>query len=331
MMRKEGASASMEGGSVVFSFLRNWINKDKQELKQEIQEQSTVETEKLEESQMELEGTTAQKQTANKSLRKVTTELSLHPAWEQHLDAEKKYTLRFLQAELPAMIEGTVGVAGFSLIPQEGGVTVAMFFRNASAFPAKFKNVGLSIHLDNKPFARHQFNLEELGSIPPYHSRPWEVFFPQDSFLHDNFSFKRWQVLLKFGKHVWPSHLDLDPEMEERMTEKQKDHLEELAKSLPVIPAGTVDFHSFYTGKTEKGELVVGLLFRNGMRKIYKPNKLRLRLKDAQGDTVVSGIMDTTHIRVLPGTSRPWLVVFPPEMVKKADADLSACHAEVSE
>jgi accessory Sec system S-layer assembly protein len=321
----------------MFSFLKNWINKERgetrsiDELKLDIQEESIVEAAKLSSSEAEVAAETTAEKT--KSLEKIRTELSLHPAWEQQLDAEKKYTLRFLQAELPEMIKGTVGVTGFSLMPQESGVMVALFFRNGTDQPARFKNIGLSIYLDDKPFARHRFDLSEVGAIPPRSSRPWEVFFPADSFLHDNFTFTRWKVVMNFGKrqYVWPNHLDLDPEMEARMTERQKDRLEAIVQSLPPIKTNSVEITGFDIGKTQDGRLVAGLLFRNGLAADYQPQKLKINITDMAGDVVASGTVDTGKVRVRPGTSRPWLIVFPASAVKKPDADLRKWLLEVRE
>jgi len=319
----------------MFSFLKNWLNKDRgesrslDELKQDIQEQSTVEAAELQEA----EGEAPAAAQAPAERKKVRTELYLHPLWEQHLDAEKKYTLRFLQSELPEMTEGTVGVTGFSLIPVENGSTVAMFFRNATAHPARFKNVNLAIYLDDKPFARHRFDLSQLGAIPPYTSMPWEVFFPEATYLHENFTFTRWKVVMNFGKQVriWPRHLDLDPEMEARLTERQKDKLESIVDALPPMKPHEVSITGFDIGKTQEGNLVIGLLFRSTLENEYAPAKLKLSITDAEGDLIAKGTIDASKVLVRPGTVRPWLVVIPAERVKKPDADLRKWYLEATE
>ncbi len=318
----------------MFSFLKNWMNKERgearsmEDLKKDIQEETTIDADQLKDSNVEV--TPVHQKAVRPAVR---TELSLHPAWEQQLDAEKKYTLRFLQAELPEMAEGTLGVTGFSLMPQEDGINVAMFFRNGSAHTARFKNVTLTIHLDDKPFARQRFDLTDLGAIPAHSSRPWEVFFPNESFLHDNFMFNRWKVVMTFGKreHVWPRHLDLDPEMEARMNERQKDRLEAIVNTLPSMKPDSVEITGFDIGKTEDGKLVASLLFRSALRELYSPQKLRIKITDAAGDVVASGSIDASKVQVRPGTSRPWMVVFPANSVKKPDADLSRWYLEVKE
>ena len=314
----------------MFSFIKNWFGKESgkerpmEELKNDIQEDSIVDVEELDTKEAEFEAAAEADEPKPKATSYVSTELSLHPAWEQLLDAEKKYTLRFLQAELPQMRRGTIGVTGFSLVPHEAGATVALFFRNATPKPARIKRIKLAIFLDDKPFARMRVDLSDMDAIPPFSSRPWEVVFPKESFLHDNFTFTRWKVVMKAGKstHVWPRNLELDPEMEKRMTERQKDRLETLVHKLPPIPANTVQATGFDIGKTKNGQLVAAILFRNGMDKEYKPKKLHISISDVNGDVVAKGKVDGAKVVVQPGYCRPWLVVFPPEAIIKPDANL---------
>lgn len=312
----------------MFSFFKNWLGKEPgkerpvEELKNDIQEESAVDVEELNNREAEFE--VAAEEAAKNVPERIRTELSLHPSWEEQLDSEKKYTLRFLQAELPEMRRGMISVVGFSMVPQENGLTVALFFRNATHRPVRIKNIRLAVFLDDKPFARTRVNLEELGAIPPFTSRPWEVFFPKESYLHDNFTFTRWKVVMKAGKstHVWPSTLELDPEMEKRLTERQKDRLETLAHKLPPIPVNTVHVTGFDIGRTKSGQLVAALLFRNGLDRVYNPKKLHIEISDMEGDVVAKGSVDGSKVVVQPGHSRPWLVVFPPEAVIKPDAKL---------
>ncbi|MDF2683184.1 MAG: hypothetical protein K0R47_4374 [Brevibacillus sp.] len=306
----------------MFSFFKNWFGKDQGELKKELQEEVTIDVNELSDTEAAVDKSAnpAQAGVGNK----VHTELSLHPVWEQELDAEKKYTLRFLQAELPDMIRGVISVTGFSMIPGPNGLTVTMFFRNSLDHPVRFKHIRLAIYLDDKPFARMNVDLSEMGAIPPHSSRPWEMLFPEETFLHDNFTFKRWKVVMKAGKssHVWPNHLELDPEMEKRMTERQKDRLEALTHTLPPVPAETVQVTGFDIALASDGRLVAGMLFRNGLRQLYKPEKLQITISDQDGDVVAKGSVDASTVRVKPGHSRPWIIVFPPNAVKKPNANL---------
>jgi SLAP domain-containing protein len=321
----------------MFSFFKNLVNKEQgqnlseEELKKELREEAPIHLDELDEQEIEKE-TPVQPEAAGVS-GEVSTELSLHPLWEEQLDNEKKYTLRFLQAELPKIKYGSVSVIGFSMIPQPtGGVNVALFFRNGTPAPVKFKNIRLAIYFDDTPFARQRINLSDMGTIPPFASRPWEVHFPPESFLHDNFDFKNWKVLMRANKspYVWPNELELDPQMEARMTERQKDRLEYFTKVLPPIKADTVEITGFDIGKTKDGRLVAGLLFRNGIPFDFTPKALRITISDMEGDVVATGLVDASTVKVRPKTSRPWLVVFPAEMVKKPDADIRRWALEVT-
>jgi SLAP domain-containing protein len=321
----------------MFSFFKNWLNKEQgktrsvEELKKDIQEDAAVDFAELSEQEAEVEAG-EDVPAAEARNQKVRTDLSLHPAWEQQLDNEKKYTLRFLQAQLPDVPAGSISVTGFSLIPNPEGLTVAMFVRNGLDRPVRFKDITLAIYLDDKPFARQRVDLSGMGSIPPRSSRPWEVFFPEGTYLHENFSFTRWKVMMKAqaNPYVWPNHLDLDPQMEARMTERQKDRLELLIHSLPPIEAESVEATGFDIGWTKKGELVVAVLFRNGLPVDYRPDQLKITVSDTEGDVVATGVIDGSSIRVRPGTSRPWLFVFPANAVKKPNASLKRWVLEVT-
>lgn len=314
----------------MFSFIKNWFGKDRDDarslddLKKEIQEESVVEAADLQEAGNAEAPGAKDKPAAKRELKKVRTELSLHPVWEEMLDSEKKYTLRFLQADLPEMIVGTVGVTGFSLMPSEGGVTVAMFFRNGTPNPTRFKTITLSIYLDERLFARHAFNMEDLGTIPPYSSRPWELFFPASSFVSENFAFSRWKVKLHVSKEMykWPRELELDPAMEARMTDMQKNRLEYILQVLPPLKKNTVEITGFDISLTKDGRLVVGMLFQNATDTVYSPDKLDITITEPDGSVVATGLVQTDKIHVRPGTSRPWIMVFPPELVQKPDAVL---------
>ncbi|MED1919188.1 SLAP domain-containing protein [Bacillus thuringiensis] len=314
----------------MFSFVKNLLGKDQQDLKKDIQEESAIDVAEMKNTEVEMEGNEQQEASVG-GAEKIRTELSLSPIWESELDSEKKYTLRFLQEELPEMRKGMVSVTGFSMIPQPNGMTVAMFFRNSTNKPVRIKNVGLAIYLDDKAFARIKVDLSDMDAIPPHTSRPWEVLFPEESYLHDNFTFNRWKVVMKAGRnsHVWPRNLELDPEMEKRMTDRQKDRLEALTQSLPVIPIDTVQVTGFDIGMTKEGHLVAAMLFRNGMAHDYRPDEIKLTIADANGDLVATGVLDASSINVKPGYSRPWMIVFPPNLVKKPDADLKRWTLEV--
>lgn len=318
----------------MFSFLKNWFSKEQgearsiEDLKKDLQEESAIQGAELSASEADMEAKDSS-QAASSGL--IRTELSLHPEWEKQLDNEKKYTLRFLQAELPPVVSGMVSVTGFSMVPQPNGMSVALFFRNGLNNPLRIKNIRLAIYLDDKPFARMRVDLSEMGAIPAHSSRPWEVLFPEETYLHENYSFSRWKVVMKAGKttHVWPGTLELDPEMEKRMTDRQKDRLEKLVHSLPPIPANSVEVTGFDIGKTKEGQLVTAMLFRNGLRQVYNPDKLNITISDMDGDVVAKGVLDASKIKVKPGNSRPWLIVFPPSAVKKPDANLRQWVLEV--
>ncbi|CAM5797235.1 MULTISPECIES: SLAP domain-containing protein [Brevibacillus] len=322
----------------MLSFFKNFKDKKsgqeapQEDLKKELREESALDLDDFDDQEVVKEQS-EQQDTQQVLESKVRTELSLHPAWEELLDNEKKYTLRFLQAELPEIAFGSVGVTGFSLMPQPtGGVTVAFFIRNGTHLPVTFKQIQLAIYFDGNPFARQRIDLSEVGTIPPFTSRPWEVHFPPESYLHEDFTFKNWKIMMKANKnpYVWPQELELDPEMEARMTDRQKKLLEKLTFDISPIEPGTVEIIGFDITKAKDGRLVAGILVRNGLEEDFRPNILRIKITDSEGEVVASGAIDASRMQVRPRTSRPWVLVFPADMVKKPDANLQQWTLEVT-
>lgn len=310
----------------MFSFLKNWLSKDgkemrsMEEIKQDIQEESTM--------SVEADGNEDKSQETDL----VSTQLSLHPEWEHALDQEKKYTLRFMQESLPDMKDGTIGVTGFSLMPREDGCVVAMFFRNGTNQPYRFKEMELAILFDDKEFASEEFDLNEVGEIPPYSSRPWELFFPKETFKRENMLFNRWKLTMKLIEpRVFPNELDLDPKMEARMSEEQKKRLRDMIMGLPGLRANEVKATGYDIAMADDGRLIIAILFRNARKEAYKPKRLHLRIIDRAKDVVAEGTIQTTGMEVRPGTSRPWIVVFPADVVKKKRPDLSLYELQISE
>jgi SLAP domain-containing protein len=64
------------------------------------------------------------------------------------------------------------------------------------------------------------------------------------------------------------------------------------------------------------------MLFQNATDTVYSPDKLDITITEPDGSVVATGLVQTDKIHVRPGTSRPWIMVFPPELVQKPDAVL---------
>ncbi|MFB0830107.1 SLAP domain-containing protein [Brevibacillus laterosporus] len=292
----------------MFNFLKNWFTNDN-------------EMRSHEDLKKDLSQTTHNRieEATEKMLKSSDLEVSFNPAWNEMLDQEKKYTLRFLNDSLPDIPEGTLGLTGFSLIPREGAVTVALFIRNASSIPVEMGKLDLAIAVEGHLFAKGEFDLSPVGIIPPMSSRPWEITFPEELVTNErSMDVRQWKLIIGLPQRefVWPKNLEIDPAMEKRLTVTQKDRLENMMYNLPFLAPGTVSFTGFDIGLKEDGRLIVAMLIRSALEDTFQPKALRVVVRERNKEKVIAeGIVDGSKISLKSGSSKPWILAFPPKVV----------------
>jgi accessory Sec system S-layer assembly protein len=260
------------------------------------------------------------------------TSLSLHESWEARLSAQEKYALSFMAQELAPLPKGNISLVGTSLVPHEDGVEVTAFVRNSADHPVRLGKMNLVILFgEEQLFTRQSFDLAELGEIPPRSARPWSFVFTRDHFLQLNVMLSNWKVAFEMAqkKMVLPQQLELEESWIKALGDEQKQAFIELAKRLPALKEGEVNVQSVQIRRQEDGALHVILLIRNGSTQALNFEKLPLAIYDAAGEKAAEGLFELGSFVVNPGTSKPWLFIFPRESVVKADADFSRWKASV--
>jgi len=262
----------------------------------------------------------------------VVTSLSLHESWEARLSAQEKYALSFIAQELAPLPKGKISLVGTSLAPHEEGLEVTAFVRNSADHPVRLGKMNLVILLgEEQLFARQSFDLAELGEIPPRSARPWSFVFTREHFLLVNVMLANWKLAFEQAqkKMVLPQKLELEESWIKALGDEQKQAFIELAKRLPALKEGEVNVQSVQIRRQADGALHVILLFRNGSNQALTFPKLPLAIYDATGEKAAEGLFELGSFVVNPGTSKPWLFIFPRESVLKADADFSRWKASV--
>ncbi|WP_232697857.1 SLAP domain-containing protein [Brevibacillus daliensis] len=297
----------------MFSFLKSWLNKDSDEMRN---------TEELKKDLSQTSVNRIEEKTAEQR-KEVDLELSLHPMWDMNLDQSKKYALGFINEGLPKIPEGTFAVTGFSLIPREKGVTVSMFLRNASSKPINLKDVDLILKIEDQIFAEGNIDLSHAGEIPPYSSRPWEATFADEFIVYDrSLDFSNWSLAIRMGQpeYIWPKTLEIDPQMEAKMTDSMKKKLHFLVENLPPLQEGTISFTGYDVGLAKNGQLVAAMLIRNATRNTYNGKKWDIVISNTETNKIVAqGRVDASRVKVQAGHSRPWILVFPADKVKNTE------------
>ncbi|MFP3389008.1 accessory Sec system S-layer assembly protein [Brevibacillus sp. SIMBA_040] len=305
----------------MLSFLKNLKGKTPtpQEVREQVQEESVLPASDTEQSHQE------QLQEHAESTG-IVTSLSLHESWEEKLSKTEQYTLSFMAQELAPLAKGNISLAGTALVAHEAGVEVTAFVRNSTDRAIRLGEMTLVILFgDQQLFTRQSFDLSEIGEIPPRSARPWSFVFTREHFLQVDVLLANWKIAFELAqkKMVLPSQLELEESWIKALSDEQKNSLIELAKNLPALKEGEVNFQSMQIRRTEDGALHVMLLIRNGSTQSISFENLPLVLHDATGDRIAAGSFKLSNFTVNANTSKPWMFIYPPEIIEKEDPDFS--------
>ncbi|ABO68425.1 MULTISPECIES: accessory Sec system S-layer assembly protein [Geobacillus] len=248
----------------------------------------------------------------------VHPELSLHPSWNVPL--EEQYVLRFLNNELPPLKPNQISLSGISLSKDVDGVVVSAFVRHSLPKSIQIGRVPLLLlREDGGILARKEFDLEELGNLPPKTSRPWRFIFGYETLRTDEIPSEGWKLAFELK----PKHrLELEKSWEETLPEEEKEKLRRIVEELGAPKSGEVNVFGLQAAMND-GELRVTVLIRNGSDKTIYLEQLPLQVEDATGDIVARGGFKLDRLEIKANTSKPWTFIFPPSLVQKAEPDFS--------
>lgn len=311
----------------MLSFLKNVLGKKPttDEVREQLKEESVLSAAASEEAQSD-QPAKSQEESG------VLTSLSLHESWEERLSSQEKYALSFMAQELAPLAEGSISLVGISLHPHDDGVEVTAFVRNSADRPIRMGKMTLVILFgDQELFTRQSFDFSVIGEIPPRSARPWSFVFAREHFLQRNVLLTNWKLSFEMAqkKMVLPQQLELEESWIKALSDEQKQGLIELAKRLPALKEGEVNIQSVQARLQQDGALHVILLIRNGSSQALNFEKLPLVIYDAAEEKAAEGLFELGSFVVKPGTSKPWLFIFPRESVVKEEADFSRWKAVV--
>ncbi|MFE1627008.1 accessory Sec system S-layer assembly protein [Brevibacillus reuszeri] len=312
----------------MLSFLKKLTGKTPttQEVREQVQEESILSASDTEQSHQG-------KQQKNAGSTGVVTTLSLHSSWEAKLSQQEQYALSFMAQELAPLEAGNISLAGTSIVPHDAGVEVTVFVRNSTDRAVLLGEMTLVVLFgDQQLFTRQTFDLSEIGEIPPRSARPWSFVFAREHFLQLDVLLTNWKIAFELAqkKMVLPSQLELEESWIKALSDEQKNSLIELAKNLPALKEGEVNFQSMQLRRAEDGAIHVMLLIRNGSAQSLSFEQLPLALYDATGDKVAEGSFHL-NLTVNANTSKPWMFIYPLEMIQKEAPDFSRWKVGLSQ
>jgi|SRR5699024_2008902 len=265
--------------------------------------------------------------TTGKGTEEIKTTLSIPKEWK--ITDEERYVYAFHNTQSPKLKKNQISIYGMELLRQSNkSIMITALIRSTVIKPIQFEDTTIILSdPNNEPIARKVFNLKKLGSLPPNSARPWEFIFEEKDFLTDmNEPIENWSLGFEIKrKH----HLDLEKSWAKSIAPETKSALEKIVDEAPSLKPGEVNFMGINANLKDNGELAVTILIRNGMDKTINLEKIPLGIKDANGEEIARGSFTLNNFQVKANTSKPWSFIFPKNMVKQEEMDLSRWQAYV--
>ncbi|PLT31032.1 accessory Sec system S-layer assembly protein [Peribacillus deserti] len=254
----------------------------------------------------------------------VRTVLNFHPDWE--MSSSERYIYQYRHQQLEKLERNQLSISGLKLTEMYGDIFVTAFLRNTLPKPIRFETVDLLLlDVNGQPFARQQFELDDLGELPAMSCTPWRFLFENESVLTADIPEEGWKIAFELKKKADPaSHsLDLEASWEDQISQIQREKLTNLVAGLPNLAQGEVNFMGIEAAPAPDGAFAVTVLIRNGSEKNIKLEQIPLIVEDAEGDVICRGGFTLGNFEVKGNTSKPWTFVFPASLVMKQNPDLS--------
>ncbi|QQZ10249.1 accessory Sec system S-layer assembly protein [Heyndrickxia vini] len=253
----------------------------------------------------------------------IETKLSILPEWLDSI--EQEYILRFLNNENKPLKPNQISLSGIEINQTEDeGLLVTAFVRSSLDKGIQFSSVPIVlIGSEGELLARKNFDLGDLGELPPRSSRPWHFYFAPEDIYSMSFPEEGWKLAFEMKKE---HELDLSKEWEQSLTEEDKEKLTQLLKNVQPPKSGEINFMGIQANR-KADDLHITLLIRNGSDKNIKIESLPLIVEDAAGDQVAAGGFKLDDFEVKANTSKPWTFIFPSELIQKDNPDFSSWKA----
>lgn len=260
----------------------------------------------------------------------IETELSFHPDW--NITQEQEYVFRYFSTELEPLKPNQISLSGIDIDVNEynGEWLVKAFLRTSLDQPIQMGEVELLLMNEKDDvLASKQFDLSELGELPPRSDRPWVFIFSESNLSTEEEPPKEnWKLAFNVQSLI-PHRLDLAPAWEQSLSEEQKEALAKIVENLPKLGPTEVNLTGFQLKEQEDGSVAASIFLRNGHSKQINIENLPLELLDASGDRVALGSFKLEDLSVKANTTKPWTFIYPKEMIVKEKPDFSRWTARI--
>jgi accessory Sec system S-layer assembly protein len=253
--------------------------------------------------------------------KEVETNLSLPSHW--NLPKEDEYVFRFLHNELSPLKVNQISLSGVDIERDTTAIKVTAFIRNSLPQSIRLNDAEILLLNDQREIAaRKKFDLSELEEIPSDSSRPWVFSFEQDTWGNANLPETDWTLAFNLGsksKHK----LDLDATWNNRLSKNEIQTFKNVVDTLPALNSNEFNITGIEATVTENSDLHITALFRNGNSRAIRIQKLPIEIVDGNKKIIAKATFKLDNVEVKPNTSKPWVFIFPNDLVTEENIDLN--------
>ncbi|MGP4078987.1 accessory Sec system S-layer assembly protein [Pseudalkalibacillus sp. R45] len=258
----------------------------------------------------------------------IQTTLSYHPEW--NVEQNEKYVFQFHHNQLNGMERNQISVNGIKLTEAEDSFVATAFIRNTLSNAIRFDALTLLLlNSEEQVVAKRTFEMHHFGELDSLHCRPWRFLFSKDD-LKDGarLPVQDFKLAFEIKQKQQSSHrLELADSWKQNLNAGQKNEINELVGKLPPLKKNEVNLMGIQAEQKNDDSLHVMILIRNGSDKNIKLEKLPLTIEDAHNKIIAKGLFELEDFQIRANTSKPWSFIFPPELVKENEIDLTRWKA----
>ena len=227
-----------------------------------------------------------------------TLNLSLTDQESMVISDMKKKLLEDDLSSLPPIKENDINISTSYIFDAGDKIEVGVFFRNGLKNTINFDLVPLML-LDenNNTICTQIFQLKDLGNIPSFSARPYELFFSKENLTENMPINNNWKVVFKNNIKAINT-VKVEYEDFPDMPLEAKNFFESYLNSLPPLEKGTISFNIYSVKLYEDNQIKVTFLIRNGNNTNSKLEILPISLFDNNRNLIYSSTLKFNDVEV---------------------------------
>jgi SLAP domain-containing protein len=237
-------------------------------------------------------------------------ELSLPAHYENIISDVQKEIMNEELEQFEPIKENDINISTVYIYDDGEELEAKVYFRNGFTSNVNFEDLPLvMVTSKGDILAKKNFDLREMGDIPPFGARPWKVYFHKSEVYMDKFLSNECKIIFD-SKIKAVNYANIELEMLDESMYELRTAFEKFLNDLPRIEKGNLSISTFNIGLSNEGAIVVTLLIRNSSEKTVEIKELPIMLRDENNNMAASGQVNLNGFQISSMKARICTLVF---------------------